>query len=190
MKPNHNYWISTVTGKKIDYLNPADNDFDIRDIALGLSKQCRFLGQCDGHYSIAQHSVIGAMEMPTRELALEFMLHDAAEFAIGDCPSPLKRLLIDYQTIEARFDEAIRHQWRLPMVMSPEVKLMDDIMYRTERRDLTPEFVLEEGDRALAVAPLLRLIRPHSWQTALGEYMRYYDFLMHGVGAGLRGTRY
>ncbi len=114
------------------------------------------------------------------QYALEFLLHDAAEAYCGDVVSPLKRLLKDYHIIEARVDAAIRSKFDLPQEMSPEVKAMDDAMYHTERRDLTPgadamisrHHMLGRPEKALAIR-----IRPVSWQIARDEFLRIFNFL-------------
>lgn len=49
---------ATVSGRVIDLENLRPSDFDIRDIATSLARQCRYNGHTDAHYSVAQHSLI------------------------------------------------------------------------------------------------------------------------------------
>ncbi len=131
--------IPLPSGKIFDYLNPTPTMIDIHDIAMSLSKLCRFNGYCDGFYTVAQHSCIGA-EYIDEAFAFEFLLHDAAEAYCNDIVSPFKRLLGDYKVIEGRVDAAIRIAFNLPTEMSPAVKAMDDSMYWTERYSLCPYY--------------------------------------------------
>ncbi|MBI6329858.1 HD family hydrolase, partial [Proteus mirabilis] len=51
------YYIATATNKHFYYLDVRIEDIDIQDIATGLANECRFNGQIDNFYSVAQHSV-------------------------------------------------------------------------------------------------------------------------------------
>jgi len=128
-------WITTATGRRVDYVRVGPEDIDIEDIATALSRECRFAGHCKHFYSVAQHSVLVSRLVP-EELALEGLLHDASEAYLKDIPSPLKSLLPDYREIEARFDRAIRRRFGLPETPSPEIKRADLVLLATERRQL------------------------------------------------------
>jgi 5'-deoxynucleotidase YfbR-like HD superfamily hydrolase len=135
-------WILTSTGKHFDFADPQPDQVDIIDIANGLAKQCRFSGQCREFYSVAQHSVlVSQYVVGPRELALEGLLHDAAEAYCQDIPSPLKTLLPDYHCIEQRVQNIIyakfgieHHPQRSYPVFQADLALL-----ATERRDLMPE---------------------------------------------------
>ena len=128
-------YITTITGKHIDFANITPDQFCIKDIAAGLSNTCRFTGQLANFYSVAQHSVYVSQIVPP-EFALEALLHDATEAYMGDITSPLKAMLPDYKAIEKRVDAAIREQFGLPPVMPVEVHDADLVMLATEKRDL------------------------------------------------------
>ncbi len=99
-------YISTFTGKHFDFINITMDDICIEDIAQGLSNECRFAGQINQFYSVAQHSVYVSQIVPP-EYALEALLHDASEAYCKDLPSPLKALLPDYKVIEKGIQKAI-----------------------------------------------------------------------------------
>lgn len=85
--------VGTQSGRLIDLYDPDPDDFDIRDIALGLSNIHRFNGQTRPGYSVAQHSVLVAMMfngMNDARLQLAALLHDAHEAYTGDIVRPVK----------------------------------------------------------------------------------------------------
>ncbi|HHA2288638.1 TPA: HD family hydrolase [Enterobacter ludwigii] len=134
--------IVTFSGKKIDFLNLSINDIDIIDIAKGLSNECRFGGQCESFYSVAQHSVLVSYLTPVH-LALEGLLHDATEAYIKDFPSPLKKCMPQYINLEKEIESLIRVKFNISSCEASEVKHADRIMLATEARDLGMEKVLD-----------------------------------------------
>lgn len=116
---------NTVTGEIIDIHNPVPSMFNIVDIASGLSKVCRFGGQCKHFYSVAQHSVFVASMCP-QPAKLEGLMHDATEAYIGDIIKPLKNILGDsYRNIEKRFEEAIAAAFNLSADHAEVIKYFD-----------------------------------------------------------------
>ncbi len=106
-------YIATSTEKHIDFVNITPDQICIEDIARGLSNECRFAGQLESFYSMAQHSVYVSQIVPP-EYALEALLHDAAEAYIKDIPSPLKAILPDYKVVEKRIEAVICEKFGLP----------------------------------------------------------------------------
>lgn len=90
----------TFTGKSFDYENVGPQDICIEDIAHALGHICRYAGQCNKFYSVAEHCVLlsRAKDMPGTPLAR--LLHDATEAYVADIVRPLKNLLLDYKLIE------------------------------------------------------------------------------------------
>ncbi|RYI03693.1 HD family hydrolase [Proteus mirabilis] len=128
-------YIATATNKHFYYLDVRIEDMDIQDIATGLANECRFNGQIDNFYSVAQHSVYTSY-LVAPEFALEALLHDASEAYVKDLPSPLKKLLPEYKLIELRVEKMIRKKFGLPENMSDKVHFADLMMLATEKRDL------------------------------------------------------
>jgi len=78
------------SGGWFDFLDPWNSPFTVEDIAHGLAHVCRYAGQCDGFYSVAEHSMLVADIAD--EHPLQALLHDAAEAFMGDITRPLKQL--------------------------------------------------------------------------------------------------
>ena len=132
---HHLGFITTFTGKKIDLRNPQPRDITIRDIACGLSKICRFGGQCSEFYSVAQHSVLVA-HLVRPEYRKYALLHDATEAYLGDVIKPLKVILgAAYANLEAGFLQAILdHFFRMHSYEEalPEIKRADVLALHIE----------------------------------------------------------
>lgn len=137
------HFIGTASGLPFWPLDPQPEDIRIFDIAVHLSRICRFGGalhpDLTGIYSVAQHSVLVSRVVPP-EFALEGLLHDAAEAYVGDMVKPLKTMLEDYQAIEKIVDRAIRRKWDLPRKISKEVKEADRRVFATEVKTLVPSW--------------------------------------------------
>ena len=100
-------WILTRSGRHLDFQNPDPAEIAIEDIAVALSRECRFSGQTRESYSVAQHSVRTSRSVP-EAFALEAILYDATEAWLRDLPQPMKRLLPEYSQIERTIDRVIR----------------------------------------------------------------------------------
>lgn len=99
-------WFESSTGKEVYPKHPDYSVICIEDIAHALANTCRFGGHCKEFYSVAQHSVLVAGLVPPR-LALDGLMHDAAEAYLGDVVRPLKEHLEDYRELEYRWMAAI-----------------------------------------------------------------------------------
>lgn len=141
--------ISTFSGGYLDINDPDPEMFLIKDIAHQLSMQPRFGGKLRRFYSVAQHSVGCALDVPM-EHKLAALLHDASEAYICDIPSPVKAYLPDYKIIEDRIMRAIAIKFGFQYPLSKEVKDADEYMLQYEWSSMVrhktayPEFMSQE----------------------------------------------
>lgn len=161
--------VSTRSGRRVALLNPSPAQIVIGDIAHGLAHQCRFNGQTNQFYSVAQHSVLVASILP-RELRLAGLLHDASEAYLGDIVQPLKALLPDYQTIEANFCKVLGARFNVDLQPNPALHQADLIVLATERRDLMPMDTTDWSCVA-GITPLSRSIKPLAPDVAAAQFM-------------------
>src|SRR6266436_4279751 len=124
-------WQRMLSGRRLDLLDPSPMDIEVEDIAHGLARVARWNGQTLGEhaFSVAQHSVvveeIAAHMLPGLEprWRLAALLHDAAEYVIGDMISPFKAALgVDYRAFEDRLEAAIHIRFGLPVRTPVPVK--------------------------------------------------------------------
>lgn len=135
--------IMLASGALFDILDPEGSDFTLGDVAHGLGRVCRFAGQTNRFYSVAEHCFHVARLVPV-EHARAALLHDASEAFIGDVTRPLKALLPDYRAIEARVEEAIAARFLSPAeralggLKASPIKGADLAMCLVEARELMP----------------------------------------------------
>ena len=134
-------WIPTATGGRV-WFEPIDvSQVKLRDVAVGLSRVCRFAGQMSQlvpFYSVAEHSVWASYIAPPGQ-RIAALVHDAAEAFIGDVTSPLKHMLPDYKELEARFEAALWKHFDWPDSKTAAVKSADRRMLARERLDLVQD---------------------------------------------------
>ena len=120
-----------LSGRRLDILSPSPLDIEIEDIAHGLARVARWNGQTTGKYgySVAQHSLLvealfvqNAPSM-SQKWRLACLLHDAAEYVIGDMITPFKVALgSDYKNIELRLEKAIHIRFGIPAELPQKIK--------------------------------------------------------------------
>lgn len=133
-------WQRMLSGRRLDLLNPDPADIDIVDIAHGLSRVARWNGQTIGEhaFTVAQHSLVVAdicadlaPDWPA-EWQRAALLHDAAEYVVGDLISPFKTAIgHDYKAFELRLLGAIHKRFDLPETLdnniSQIIKMADQV---------------------------------------------------------------
>ncbi|MEL6781217.1 MAG: HD family hydrolase [Pseudomonadota bacterium] len=126
-------WQRMLSGRRLDLLDPSPLDVEIEDIAHGLARVARWNGQTlgDDAFSVAEHSVL--VEMICRQMKPDLsaaeqmtaLLHDAAEYVIGDMISPFKAVLGgSYKEVEARLERAIHLRFGLPAQTPARLKAL------------------------------------------------------------------
>lgn len=128
--------IMLQSGRLFDLAHPETSEIAVTDIAHGLAHTCRYAGQCDGFFSVAEHSVLVSQVASRAGIAALF--HDAAEAFVGDMTRPLKCLLPEYKAIEERIARAIFVQFGIPWPPPPEVKSADYSVMAAEQEVLMP----------------------------------------------------
>lgn len=126
-------WQRMLSGRRLDLLDPSPLDIEIEDIAQGLARVARWNGQTSGAWplSVAQHSLLvltlyeRLQPRAEQRWRLAALLHDAAEYVVGDLISPFKAAVgTDYKALEQRLDHAIRLRFGLPALL-PDIVARD-----------------------------------------------------------------
>ncbi len=124
-------WQRMLSGRRLDLLDPSPLDIEISDIAHGLARVARWNGQTIGDhaFSVAQHSLLvddifaNLVEDASHQWRLMALLHDAAEYVIGDMISPFKAVIGgDYKEVERRLQAAIHLRFGLPATTPAKLK--------------------------------------------------------------------
>lgn len=130
-------YITTSNSKQLDLKNPTPEMICLTDIARGLSREGRYANQTKYMWTVADHSMLVARNVPQHLKGLA-LLHDATEAYMRDIPSPLKKMLPIYRFTEDRMWCAIANRFDLPIIMPLEIKEADRRAMATEKRDLLP----------------------------------------------------
>ncbi len=189
-------WQRMLSGRRLDLLNPSPFDIEIEDIAHGLARVARWNGQTVGEhaFSVAQHSVV--VEEVCAHLSpglaprwrLAALLHDAAEYVIGDMISPFKAALgFDYKSFEAGLETAIHLRFGLPATTPAEIKALikraDRVSAYYEAVQLagfTPgEALTLFGEPPQGYAPVLE---PQGASAAQAHYLERFHTLSQAAG--------
>lgn len=170
------FWFVSSSGRQVFPMNLAPEDIEPEVIAHALGNLCRFGGHCTRFYSVAQHSVHVAEQLP-ESLRLQGLLHDATEAFVGDVIRPLKRRLTGYADIEELVWRAVAQRFGLPEVLDPAVKAADNRMLLTEKRDLVPPHSwkwTEEQVADITARPYDFEVSPWSPEQSRSMFLRYY----------------
>lgn len=169
--------IHTFSGRMVDPLNLTAEDVCIEDIAHHLANQCRFSGAVKKFYSVADHSLICSRIVPS-ELALDALLHDAAEAYLQDMARPLKhdpRFGQAYRGAEKRAEKVISEVFGTQCPIPDEVYVADNITLVTEARDLM-HGIDNWSESYKEIKPLDTVIIPLTPARAEEKFLkRYYE---------------
>lgn len=124
--------IRTFSGRFINLVSPDPADVFIGDIALHLSRICRFNGATKKWYSVAEHSVwcaekCQALYPQDDRLAFQLLMHDAHEYVLYDFATPIKSKLVGYGSLATKLQQAIytRFQYWTTETSRPIIKSID-----------------------------------------------------------------
>jgi uncharacterized protein len=189
-------WQRMLSGRRLDLLDPSPLDIEIADIAHGLARVARWNGQTQGVHalSVAQHCLLveditqalhGGWSRVWRRAAL---LHDAAEYVIGDLISPFKAAVgLDYKAFEVRLMSAIHRRFDvpdpLPVDIAQAIKAADHAAAYFEATVLAG-FSKDEAGRFFGVPKLpmpltrtLGALAPQAVQDAQARYLARFKVL-------------
>lgn len=131
-------YIFPMSDRLVDLARLTVDDVTVERLALGLGNLCRYSGQIPWLYTVAEHSIHVASQVP-QEHRLAALLHDASEaLGLGDVIAPVKRLMPLYVELEARVMAVVEERfWLEPGACShPLIKAADRAVYLAEQRDL------------------------------------------------------
>ena len=122
----------------VDLWHLSPDDVTVERIARGLGNICRYSGQVRRYYSVAEHSILVASQVPPED-QMAALLHDASEaLGLGDLPAPVKALCPVYRELEAVVMAVVEARFGLePGACSrPFIKAADRAVYLAEQRTL------------------------------------------------------
>ncbi len=177
-------WQRMLSGRRLDLLDPSPMDIEVEDIAHGLARVARWNGQTLGEhgFSVAQHSLvveeIAAHIAPGLDARwrLAALLHDAAEYVIGDMISPFKAALgVSYKDFETRLETAIHIRFGLPVATPAPIRKL-----------------IKQADRACAFFEAVQLagFSADEALTFFGPPPAGYSLTIDPLPAGQAQTRY
>lgn len=141
-------WIQTYTGRRVDPLNLQPSQVCLEDIAHALANKGRYTGHAKFFYSVGQHTLLGAAQMPA-DFRLAFLLHELSEVYLPDIAGPLKPFVqvdfsdddvsvaVSWVALEEQHTKVMLKALGLsevePLIYSPRVRTMDLRMLMTEK---------------------------------------------------------
>ncbi len=129
----------TISKQELNLQTFSPAQILISDIATALGHICRFGGQLDKLYSVAEHSVNVSQRLP-QYLQLAGLLHDASEAYVGDLVGPIKELPISegYRDLENSIQRKIEIRFGLPdgILHDHQIKEADYQAFEEEREHL------------------------------------------------------
>lgn len=161
----------SLVSDDLEGLNPVN-------IAHALSMVNRFNGHTKFPYSVAEHSIHVAAQLPP-ELQLIGLVHDGSEAYIQDIPAPFKPFLPDYARIEKQVQDRVYRSFDLDPEwvdsVYAEVKRVDSMMCQVEATQL-----LHSKGEGWAHNPDGLQIYGFSPQQAEGLFLLAYTRIMRG----------
>lgn len=179
--PTHDGWIQTYSGGQFWPCQPRAEDVRLEDIAHALSLKARYEGHTKRHYSVALHSICCCLHAPDH-LRLAALLHDASEAYMPDVARPTK---VQWGAV-VKDTEALLHQavydafglgYMLPL--DPQIKVIDNRMLVTERRDLMNRCTLKWGNWAEQFPAYDEVLTYQPMMLTKGRFIRHFFLQYH-----------
>lgn len=159
---HQNPWARTYSGGVFHPLAPRCHEIRLEDIINPLANTVRYNGgtRYGVHYSVAEHSVLIARLLRAQfpddpVLALQGLMHDAAEAYVGDMVRPVKSMVPAFREIEDRVTAVIFERYNIPYRWPAIVDEFDArICLDEEAQALHPgarRFEIEGGPLGLAL---------------------------------------
>lgn len=174
-------YILTISGRKIDPLNPNPDHITIHDIAHALALINRWTGHTSFPMSVGQHSLIVCRNLPER-YQLEGLLHDASEAFLTDINRPLKKELREYDQIESNLQRIIAKKFKLIYPWPENVKIADDRALVTEVRDCMPSDISDFHPCFSNVEPYPEQIHEVPWKVVERQFIQKFKSLYNKRG--------
>jgi 5'-deoxynucleotidase YfbR-like HD superfamily hydrolase len=172
--------VHTWSGKRLHLLAPDPAQIEIEDIAHGLAYQCCPNGQIRHYYSVAQHSMLVAQQVPSQH-SLAALLHDGAAAYIGGISRPLRSLMPGFHLIEKRIMGAFSEKFGIADMEVAAIRRAHLIVQATEYRDLFCHAKQNE-DQAELVAPIPRRIEALPPEEAKYQFIEILSKLVSEAG--------
>lgn len=162
------------------------------DIMDGISKICRYNGQINRFYSVAEHSVLVSIMAELagdEEAILPCLFHDAHEAYSGDLPTPHKAMVRGLAEFELGYEVRVREALNLPGPDDPvwaRVALYDSQILHRElavlRQTNLPRWFDPEVEGAVPAQ-----VQPvgFEWQEARAMFRARLHDLGYGLGGNL-----
>lgn len=171
-------WIETNSHETYFYGKRNPENINILDIAHGLSNLCRYSGQCNYFYSVAQHSCIVHDVAPIHLKAIG-LFHDAAEAYISDIPRPVKNIVPEIKKLERKIQIEVSERFKLTFPWSSQIEILDSQLMLREAQ------LLFDGGVSWTVEglPPLEINIPSFWspKRAKREFLFRYEVLCNDV---------
>jgi uncharacterized protein len=164
------------SGRMFNYSNLDSNVIDIEEIAHHLSIENRFGGATIFPYSVAQHSVIVAKNLPPKYQMLG-LLHDAHEAYCKDVNPAIKNKVQSWQEFEDEVQDFVLKGFGydfFELARAKIVKVMDFRALMTEKRDLLLPCQEKWDDYWLQFQPFDEPIEEKNWKVAKREFLEMF----------------
>lgn len=178
-------WIQTRSGIKFSLDEPRPEMVNIGDIAYALARLPRYCGHTKGEpYSVAQHSYYVSQHCGAIH-AMWGLLHDAPEAYVNDISRPVKQYMrhlaitgvSPFDDLEGRVTRAVCLKFNLPLEEPPIVKVADNNLLCTERRDLFDNTEDWHHRPANGFDELPFTIKPWKWRVAEASFLERFHQL-------------